>query len=515
MLPSRSIDIRPKNYTTDDNLKQNSALSLLLALFCLQQVSFGQSQGNHRALSVFVYFRIHPEAWQWFAAPPFTSRYGYAESLLRFGVAQRSRRWDWKLEAAQTALLDIPRNAISSDSAQSQLGFGGSFYAANNNHSNSAALFLKQAFVRYNFRKDDKELRLGRYEFFDGAETTPSNATMRWLQTYRVAQRLIGNFGLVNAQRSFDGFDGHYENLAASNGDNWDLTAMVSRADQGAFTDNGNPELNVDVQYLAFTRYALHQRLLWRAFGIGYHDGRIGVLKVDNRPLALRQTDQKDIRLGTYGGDFIASVPARKVNFDLVGWGLLQSGNWGEQQDRADAWLLEGGAQLTHLPTEPWLRGGWSATSGDNTPDNNRHSTFFMILPSPYIYARALSYNMMNNKDGYLELIDRPKKHLELRADLHWLELSSGNDLWYQGGGAFNSTSFGYIGRPSGGHSSFASIADISCYWQITSRLNLNMYYSYTEGKSVVVADYPSGRSGQYGFAELIYQWGLAQRSGR
>jgi len=496
-------------------LKQNRALRLLSVLLCFPALSFAQSKTKNRSYSIFVYYRIHPEAWQWFAAPPFTSSYAYAESLLRFGVAQRIRRWDWELEASQVALLDIPRDAISSDAAQSQLGFGGTFYAANNSQSNSAALFLKQAFVRYSFSKDDKRVRIGRYEFFDGAETTPKNATVRWLQTYRVAQRLIGNFGLVNAQRSFDGFDGHYGNLSAGNGDNWDLTAMVSRADQGAFADNGNPELNVDVQYLAYSRYALHQHLLWRAFGIGYHDGRTGVLKVDNRPLAVREADRKNIRLGTYGGDFIASMPARKANFDLVGWGLLQNGSWGEQQDRAYAWLLEGGAQLRHVPTEPWLRGGYSATSGDNTPENNRHSTFFMILPSPYIYARALSYNMMNNKDGYVQLIDRPKKHLELRADLHWLRLSSSKDLWYQGGGAFNSTAFGYIGRPSGGYGSFASIADITCYWQLTSRLSFNTYYSYTKGKSVVGSDYPSGRNGQYGFAELIFQWGLPQRSDR
>ena len=487
-------------------------LRIFLAILYLPSLSFPQSKGGNLPYAVFVYYRVHPEAWQWFAAPPFTNRYAYTESLLRFGVAQRIHDWDWELEASQPALLGIPKNAISSDAAQSQLGFGGVFYASNNNEQDSAALFLKQAFVRYSISKNDKRLRLGRYEFFDGAETPPKNNTLRWLQTYRIAQRLIGNFGLVNAQRSFDGFDAHFGNLSAGKGNNWDLTAMAGRADQGAFANNGNPELNVDVQYLAFTRYAFRQHLLWRTFGIGYHDGRTGVLKVDNRPLAVRQADHKNIRLGTYGGDLIASIPARNVNFDLVGWGLLQNGNWGVQQDRAYAWLLEGGAQLTRVPGGPWIRGGWSANSGDNTPGNSRHSTFFMILPSPYIYARALSYNMMNNKDGYVQLIDRPTKRIELRTDLHWLQLSSSKDLWYQGGGAFNDTSFGYIGRPSGGYFSFASIADITCYWQLTSRLSFNTYYSYTSGKSVVRSDYPSGSTGQYGFAELIYQWGLPQR---
>ena len=41
-------------------------------------------------------------------------------------------------------------------------------------------------------------------------ETHPKNALPLWLQTNRVAQRLIGNFGFSNGQRSFDGLDSHY-----------------------------------------------------------------------------------------------------------------------------------------------------------------------------------------------------------------------------------------------------------------------------------------------------------------
>jgi hypothetical protein len=40
-----------------------------------------------------------------------------------------------------------------------------------------------------------------------------------------------------------------------------------------------------------------------------------------------------------------------------------------------------------------------------------------------------------------------------VRADLHWLQLTSKNDLWYQGGGAFDNKVFGYTGRPGNGSS--------------------------------------------------------------
>ena len=163
---------------------------------------------------------------------------------------------------------------------------------------------------------------------------------------------------------------------------------MAGRADQGVFNMNGNPELNVDLQYLAFSKSAWNQHLVWRAFGIGYHDGRTGVTKTDNRALAVRAADQKNIRLGTYGGDLLATIPAGTGKIDLLFWGTLQNGSWGELSDRANAVAIEGGYQFSDAPKAPWIRAGWFRSSGDNHPADRRHSTFFQILPTPRVYAR-------------------------------------------------------------------------------------------------------------------------------
>lgn len=186
-------------------------------------------------MNAFVYERARGDAWQWYAAPPNAATYGYGESLLRFGIAQKIAHWDWMLELAQATILDAPSNAISPNAAQGQLGLGGSYYAANGNNLYPAALFLKQAFARYHFSGTHKDARLGRFEFFGGQETQPQNPTLAWLQANRVAQRLVGNFGFSNAQRSFDGIDGHYGMGT------WDLTAMAGRVDQGVFNMNGAP----------------------------------------------------------------------------------------------------------------------------------------------------------------------------------------------------------------------------------------------------------------------------------
>ena len=471
-------------------------------------LAHAQSTPSHGLpVSTSIYDRTRVVTTQWFAAPPESETYSYVESLLRLGVAQRVRHWDWMLELAQPALLGLPNDAVSPILAQGQLGLGGTYYAANGNNPYPAAAFLKQGFLRYSVHGTDKNLRLGRFEFIDGQETQPNNPTLSWLQTNRIAHRLVGNYGFSDAQRSFDGVDGHY------GAGTWDITGMAGRADQGVYNVNGNPELNVDIQYLAFSRLEFKQHFLWRVFGLGYHDGRTGILKVDNRPLPVRQADHKNIRLGTYGGDFITTIPAGPGKMDLLFWGVLQNGNWGTQKDGAGAAAIEAGYRLTKVATSPWLRAGWFLSSGDNDPTDNQHNTFFQVLPTPRIYARFPFYNLMDNKDRFIQLIDNPTRRLELRSDLHWLQLASNQDLWYLGGGAFDNKVFGYVGRPSNGHSSFATVNDVSADWQATKTVALNFYYAHASGKGVIASIYPVDRNAQFGYVEMVYHWGVPQKS--
>ena len=474
-------------------------LFLLTACLCPAQNSSSISS----PISVSIYDRTRADAWNWFDAPPKDNTYGYVESLLRAGVAQRLHRWDWQLELAQPAVLDVPDNAVSSVAAQGQLGLGGTYFAANNN-TEPAAAFFKQGFLR--FDGEDNHLRLGRFEFFDGAETQPANPTIGWLQTNRIAQRLIANFGFSNAQRSFDGLDAHW------NAAGWNLSAIAARADQGVFNMNGNPELNVDVQYVAVTRSHFKQHMLWRGFAAAYHDGRTGIAKTDNRSLAVRSAEHENIRIGTYGTDLLAAIPAGSGQFDFLFWGALQSGSWGALGHNADAAAVEGGYQLLHVPTNPWLRGGWFRSSGDNNSSDGTHNTFFQLLPTPRIYARLPFFNLMNNTDEFVQLIDKPVKPLAVRADLHWIQLTSAHDLWYQGGGAFDNKVFGYTGRPANNATSLASLADVSADWQVNKSVALNFYYAYAQGKTIVAAIYPANRNMQYGYVEFVYRWGINQR---
>jgi hypothetical protein len=465
-----------------------------------------QPKSSSSPVAVSVYDRTRSESWQWFAAPPQSETYSYAGLLLRLGVSQELKRLDWQLELSQASVLGVPDDAISSLPAQGQMGLGATYYAANGNNSYAAAAFLKQGFIRYR-AGEGRNVRLGRFEFFEGQETKPKDATLDWLQTNRISQRLIGNFGFSTAQRSFDGLDAHWSTGA------WTVTGMAARADQGVFNMNGNPELNVDVQYLALTHAPLHNHMLWRAFALGYHDGRTGIAKTDNRPLPLRKADHQNIRVGTYGGDIVATIPAAGGAIDLLGWGVVQNGQWGTLEQHAQAGALEAGYQWKRLATAPWLRGGYFYGSGDNDPSDKRHGTFFQVLPTPWIYAHFPFYNLMNNRDGYLQIVDHPTKRLEVRSDLHWLTLASNKDLWYLSGGAYDNKAFGYVGRPSNGHSSLATVFDVTSSWQATKSVTANFYYGHANGKSAIAGIYPANRNAQFGYVEVVYRWGEPQRA--
>lgn len=481
-------------------------VATLFSISCMAQT--GQAASPAKSpVSVTVYDRTRVDTFEWFTATPNPETYGYLESLLRVAVAQKRRTFDWELELTQPSELFLPKDAVSPVTAQGQLGLGGTYYASNDNQTEDAAAALKQGFIRWHGSKAGRSLRVGRFEFFDGEETTPKNADLKFLQTNRMAQRLVGNFGFSNGQRSFDGADGHLD------GKSWDVTAMAARADQGVFNMNANPELNVDLQYLAYSKYDLGDHLLWRVFAMGYHDGRTGLTKTDNRALAVRQTDHKNIRLGSYGADFLTSIPAGAGKFDLLGWGVLQNGEWGLLTHRAGAVAVEGGYHATQLRSAPWVRAGFLRSTGDNNPTDDEHNTFFQVLPTPRVYARFPFYNMMNSKDQFVQLMDRPTKHLAMRSDLHFLQLTSNKDLWYQGGGAYDNKVFGFVGRPANLHSSFSSVFDVSADYEISKSLALSAYYAHAWGKSVIGAIYPVGRTAQYGYIEMTYKWGLAQRS--
>jgi hypothetical protein len=194
----------------------------------------------------------------------------------RRSPGQTGEQVDWFLEGAQPSLLGVPDNAVVA-APQGQLGMGGTYYAANNNHVNTANGFVKQAFVNFK-HLGPFGLKVGRFEYFDGAEVKPSDPLLATVVQTRIANRLISNFGFSAVQRAFDGVQ-----FSLNSGqNNW--TFLGARPTQGVFQVKGMDELDVDIYSGTYTRLigTKQNAGVLRVFAMGYvlleaQFGRYGV----------------------------------------------------------------------------------------------------------------------------------------------------------------------------------------------------------------------------------------------
>jgi hypothetical protein len=448
-------------------------------------------------LDVSLNWRSRLESWDWFEGNTGNSNYAFGHSLLRVGLGQKSDRVDWQVEASQITIVGLPNGAIA-PAPLGQLGLGATYYAANGNNENNADAFVKQAVVQLK-QLGPTSLKVGRFEFFDGAEAKSTDPAITTLVQTRIAHRLISNFGFTAVQRTFDGAQ-----FAWNAGSN-NLTAFAARPTEGIFQVDGMGELDVQIYYGAFNKSikTSHGAGSLRVFGVGYVDGRSTVLKTDNRSVALRTADRGDIKIGTWGADYVHVFnTAAFGTVDVLAWGVIQTGSWGNLAQRAGAFVGEVGWQAPASTIKPWVSAGYSYGSGDGNPNDSRHGTFFQVLTTPRQYARFPFYNMMNNEDVYATLDLRPAPTLALRSELHGLRLANAADLWYSGGGAFQQSTFGYQGRPSNGSRRLSTVWDLSADYRLTRFLSATLYYGHASGTGAIASIYPKDSDGQLAYVE-------------
>ncbi|MCC6588834.1 MAG: alginate export family protein [Bryobacterales bacterium] len=433
------------------------------------------------------------EGWNWFDSGTGDPDYAFSGNQARLSFSQKLPKLDWQLEFAAPFLLGLPDRAVL-PAPQLQLGMGGNYYQANHNARNTGMVFLKQGFLRFNGIGGDKasSVRFGRFEYSDGTEITPANATLAAVKRDRISQRLIGPFGFTHVGRSFDGV--HY----ARGGSGPQITAIAATPTRGVFQTDGWGWLQTAFVYGAVSG-KVKDHTDWRLLALYYQDWR-DVLKTDNRPVAARQGDFGNIKIGTYGGHILhVAGPV-----DLMAWGVVQAGTWGRLDHRAAAIALEGGYQPKILKqVKPWIRAGYFFGSGDKNPNDNRHGTFFEVLPTPRPFARFPFFNLMNLEDRNASLTLRPSKKVTLKSEFHALRLASASDQWLLGGGAFQPWTFGYIGRTSNGHRGLANLYDLSTDYVVNPHLTVSGYVGYAAGHSVIKAIYPKDASGMLAYLEI------------
>ena len=485
--------------TTKILLLQITGLAMFAASSALAQSSDTTQPIQIGSVTFSGNVRERIEFWDWFGGKG-ENNYTFSDTLAQFALSQTSSSFDWKADFAVPVLLGLPTGAVVA-APQGQLGLGGSYYAANLSNRNAAMIFPKEAYVR--FKAEHTRIQFGRFEFGDGTEGKPSDATLVALKRDRIAQRLIGTFGFTDVQRSFDG-----ANLAYSDGP-WTIMAAGAIPTRGVYQVDGWGWVKTPFTYLSVTRevkYSTGNSAEWRLFGIYYEDPR-GVLKTDNRTAAARAADTADLRVGTYGGHYIQAVDTHVGIVDLLAWGALQSGAWGTLSQRAGAIAIEAGLQPHFLTSvHPWFRGGYYEGSGDGNAKDGVHGTFFAMLPTPRTYARFPFFNEMNNRDAFGEMILHPSKSITMRVDGHHLSLASANDLWYTGGGAYQPWTFGFQGRPSNGKTDLANLYDASLDYAFNRAVSMGFYCAYAQGGDVIKAINKHADS-PFGFIELNYRF--------
>ena len=448
--------------------------------------------------------RTRVEIWKWFEPDFADNTYAFSGSILRLSASKSVERWDWQAELAAPFLLGLPDRAIASG-AQGQLGLGASYFAVNRQSRNATMVFPKQLFFRWKGLGGvtGQSVRIGRFEFADGAERTPAETVLAAAKRDRVNQRLIGTFGFTHIGRSFDGLQYSLDKKASN------FTFVAAVPTRGVFQTDGWGWNRVGLNYAAYTRewrkgkHAAETRL----FVIEYDDWR-RVLKTDNRPAAVRSGDTGMVRIETFGGHSLHSVATDGGTVDLLAWGAVQTGRWGAQEHRAWSVDLEAGFQPKALATlKPWLRAGFTRSSGDRNPGDGTHETFFQLLPTPRLYARFPFFNMMNTEDRFGSFVIRPHTKVTLSSEYHSLRLANPNDLWYAGGGVFQPWTFGYAGRAALGARSLSNLYDVQTDYRMSPEVSIGGYFGYAQGLSVARAIYHRGKNGQFGFVEMTYRF--------
>jgi hypothetical protein len=460
-------------------------------------------------LSVTGSVRARWELWNWFE-PHGTQNndYDFIGSVARLGVQWRDDLFDVVVEGQNSALIDLPTTAIA-PAPEGNLGLGANYFQ-HNNARNDASVFLKQGYLTLK-RTGIPGLTIkgGRFEFSEGNEVLTGNPTLDWLKNLRLSQRLIGPFSFSDVGRSFDG------GVVAFTSAPYNVTLMASHPTQGGFDLNGMHEIDdIDLAYAGFnlTTPSWLEHADARVFYI-YYDDRRHQVKTDNRPLPVRQGADRsaDVLIHTEGAHFIYAHPTSNGPIDLLLWGAIQQGDWGLLDHSAWACDAELGWQPKDAPGKPWLRIGYSRTSGDNNPSDDDHGTFFQILPTARLYSYSTFYNLMNNDDLFTQIIFRPISGLLSRTDFHILRADESHDLWYTGSGATLGDSnraygFGYAGRPVNGQRELFTVVETTLSYDWNRYLNTNLYYAHFFGGAVIDRIYAASDA-DFGYLETTVRF--------
>lgn len=458
--------------------------------------------GDDTKLRVEMYERVRGEFVDFFGDPiingkvvPRESDYSFVGNKFQLGVRLKGEPYEAFAQFQNSTLAALPANGVVPGRVFEGVG---ALYYANTPHTTQNGAFLRQGWLK--LKHEGFYVSGGRQLYSDAAQGQAKNKSLKWIQDYRWAQRLIGPWDYTHVGRSFDG------GMLGYLSDNIEVSGFAFMPTFGGFEVDGQhtiTDINVAGATVNFRDSESFGNTIGQLSYYYYSDTR-NLVAVDNRPAAARAATKGDpIEIHTLGANAAHVLPLGPGQADGSFYSYGQFGDWQDLNHGAWAYGVELGYQLPDVWGSPWLRAGINSGSGDSNPNDRDHQTFFQMLPTAWLYAQFPFYNMMNNQDVFLQALVKPHPMVNVRADFHWLKVNETRDFVYSGSGATSDKIFGYSGTPTGGFDDLAYLASFVVNVKPMDHLAFNVFYGHAFGQNIIDANYV-GKQGNYGFVEAI-----------
>ena len=209
------------------------------------------------------------------------------------------------------------------------------------------------------------------------------------------------------------------------------------------------------------------------------------------------------------GGHAVGVYDVGPGKWDCLLWGGVQFGDWYELDQEAYALAAETGFQFTRIFAKPWLRTGYYVGSGDGSPGDGEHETFFQMAPGTRKYNLLPYSDLMNTDHAYVQLITYPIQNLMFRTDYCILRIDEDDDKWYMGSGPTKEEGgiFGYLGRPTSGDNDLAQELNFLANYSINPHCTLRLSYSHIFGDDVVEGVFDDDEDADYASVAMMFEF--------
>ncbi len=344
---------------------------------------------------------------------------------------------------------------------------------------------LKPLFGELPWLRGVSEL-FGRFSYSSGNEMRSGDKRLDAIKSQRIADRMIGGFEWTHFGRSFDGY------RIAREDDSSFIQVAGFHPTQGGFEEYAGRSIS-DVGVIAVEANIKKDKLIpgmeENFFYYGYDDHRViaaTTARFDNMGRTVLAGRESDIEIHSFGGHMVGNYKVGPGMWDILGWGVYQTGTWYDVDHEAFAFAAETGYQFTELPWKPWIRTGYNYGSGDENGADGEHNTFFQMMPTARLYSPSLLCNMQNSEDIFVSLTVKPAEPWTVRTEYHRLCLAEKADRWYVGSGPMHTNVLDdYAARASRG-SNLGHLVDIGVTWQVKPDVTIHGYYGHFFGGDVI-----------------------------